>query len=192
MVGPWGWWWTVQCLVGGWKTVIFSMEGGPYWVESCLTSSLIIFMIGCDILSVSLLMTQSWEEWLTDGMVAIQRDLTGWRSGLTGTSASTAKSCNWWGRPTHQCIQGAMQTERRLVEMDLEVLTDPKLNRNQRGVLAVWNVTGVSAASEILPSKQGVPSPLLSTGEVSSDILHSARLPRRRLINYWRESRKGP
>lgn len=94
--------------------------------------------------------------------------------------------------PTHQCIQGAMQTERRLVEMDLEVLTDPKLNRNQRGVLAVWNVTGVSAASEILPSKQGVPSPLLSTGEVSSDILHSARLPRRRLINYWRESRKGP
>lgn len=101
MVGPWGWWWTVQCLVGGWKTVIFSMEGGPYWVESCLTSSLIIFMIGCGILSVSLLMTHSWEEWLTDGMVAIQRDLTGWRSGLTGTSASTAKSCNWWGRAPH-------------------------------------------------------------------------------------------
>lgn len=58
--------------------------------------------------------------------------------------------------PTHQYVQGAMQMERRLVEMDLGVLMDSRLNMIQRGVLAVWNATDLSAALEVLPGKPGV------------------------------------
>lgn len=58
--------------------------------------------------------------------------------------------------------------------MDLGVNVDTELNVNPSGVLAVWDATGILAALEVLPSKQGVPSPLLSTGEVSSGVLHSA------------------
>lgn len=75
---------------------------------------------------------------------------------------------------THRYVQGAMQTERRLVEMNLGLLMNTKLSMNWRGVLAVWDVTGISAALEVLPSKEGAPSPLLSTGEILSEVLHSA------------------
>lgn len=60
------------------------------------------------------------------------------------------------------------------MEVGLGVLMGTKLNMSLRGVPAVWNATDISAALEVLASKQDVPSPLLSTGEVSSEVLHSS------------------
>ncbi|GAB0183993.1 tubulin polymerization-promoting protein [Grus japonensis] len=79
--------------------------------------------------------------------------------------------------PMHQYMLRVTQLESSLAEKDLGVLVDIKLNMSQQCALAAWKATGILGCI-----KQGIakwtkgdaPSPLLSTGEVTSRVLFSA------------------
>jgi len=86
---------------------------GQYWVQSCLTSSVVVWVMrSMSVPSASLLMTQNWEEWLIhlEGHAAIQRhlDRLDWwqphaaqqrevQSSACGTSPDTGTGCGLTG-----------------------------------------------------------------------------------------------
>jgi len=100
---PRGWWSVAQSLVGGQWLAVYPRD--QYWVQSCLTSSLMISVLGQSVPAASLLMAQNWEEWLKGQRAVLpsRETSTAWRNGLTGTSGSSTrwnmKSCKRGGIP---------------------------------------------------------------------------------------------
>lgn len=93
-----GWWSVALSQVGGQWLLVCSII--QYRAQSCLTSSLMIQITGHGVHSASLLMIQSWEEWITHQRVVLSsRGISeGWRNGLVGTSwRSTKGNANWRG-----------------------------------------------------------------------------------------------
>ena len=66
------------------STPITSCQG-PYWVQSCFMTSLMVWMMGQSVPSSSFQMTQN-QMWLSHQRTGLlsRGTLTGWRGGLTG------------------------------------------------------------------------------------------------------------
>lgn len=79
------------------------VNSGQHWVQSCLTPSLMIWMMGQSSPAATLQVTETWEEWLIQQGVILppRRTSAGWRNGLTGTTPSSVRgnveSCTWTG-----------------------------------------------------------------------------------------------
>jgi len=195
-----GWWSVAQSLLGGQWLVVHPRD--QYWVWSCLTSSLMIWMMGQSVPSVKKRTFKLRGVVDTpEGHAVIQGTLAGWRTGLTGilwrSTRRSAKSYTREGRTSCTHIRWGTHSWKAALQKRTKGSWGTRswpwgnnMPLGQRNLMVSW-----AALGKALPAGQGrwyFPSTHHWWGHTWITVSSSGFLHARETWTYWRESNQGP